>query len=84
MTLAANDRFTSSLDRAVIGQAMTVRQDHRKFGRTYAAFAGHAGDGKHVLVRKLITSMHRARWTKPIMVARSDVMAMHLRMAEAA
>jgi len=85
MTIAANDNpLPTSLDRAVIGQAMTIRQAHRKFGKSYAAFAGHAGEGKHVLVRKLITSMFRARWTKPMRVARADVMAMHSCMADAA
>lgn len=72
----------STLDQAVPGQAMTLRQAHRKFGRCYAEFVAHAGDGKHILARKLISSMHSARWTKPLVVARADVMTVHTLMAQ--
>jgi hypothetical protein len=74
--IIANDNhitLTKNLDRAVPGQALTIRQPHRKFGQAYAEFVGHVGDGKHVLVKKLISSMYRARWTKPLRVARADV-----------
>lgn len=85
--MAANDNrriLVPALDRAVPGQALTINQPHRKFGRCYAEFVGHAGDGKHVLVRKNISSMFRARWTKPIRVARSLVVDVHTNMAQAA
>ena len=71
MTNAANDNrieLVASLDFAVAGQAITITQPHRKFGRCYGEFVSHVGDGKHVLVRKLISSMYRGRWTKPIKV----------------
>lgn len=84
---AANDNqpiLIPSLDRAVAGQALTIAQPHRKFGRCYAEFVRHAGDGKHVYVRKLISSMYRGRWTKPLKVERALVSAIHTRMAQAA
>lgn len=83
----ANDNaqvLVASLDRAVPGQALTIRQFHRRFGRTYAEFAGHAGDGRHVLVRKLISGMWKVRWTKPLKVERSLVIAVHTNMARGA
>jgi len=83
MLQAANSNFAASLDQAVIGQAITIRQPHRKHGRCYAAFAGHVGDGKHILARKLIASMWRSRWTKPLPVARADVLGVHLHEAGA-
>lgn len=69
------------IDRAVAGQALTIRQPHRKFGKCWAEFVGHVGNGKHVLVRKNISSMWKSRWTKPMKVARADVLAIHLTMA---
>lgn len=81
---AANDngpRFGATLDRLVPGQALTLRQPHRRFGTCYAAFAGHAGDGRHILAAKLITSMYRSRWTKPLPVDRADVLKIHAAMA---
>lgn len=86
MAQAANDnliQLVASVDRAVPGQALTIRQPHRKFGRSYAEFVGHTGNGRHVLVRKLISSMWRARWTKPLRVARADIIAVHTTMAAA-
>lgn len=75
---AANDNEgVTSLDWAFPGQALTISQPHRKFGRTYAEFVRHAGDGKHVMVRKLISGMWRGRWTKPLKVERSQVIAVH-------
>lgn len=85
--LPANDNrieLVASLDQAVPGQAITIRQGHRKFGKAYAEFVGHSGDGKHILCRKLISSMYRSRWTRPLKVARADVMAVHTRLANAA
>jgi hypothetical protein len=82
---AANDNappLIPSIDSAVTGQALTIRQPHRRFGRCYAEFVGHVGDGKRVLARKLISSMHRARWTKPMEVDRSDIIAVHTAMAQ--
>jgi hypothetical protein len=82
----ANDNhleLSTSIDLAVPGQAVSIQQPHRKFGRCYAQFVGHAGNGKHVLVRKLISSMWRARWTKPLRVERSLVISVHARMIEA-
>lgn len=70
-----------SIDRAVAGQALTITQPHRKFGRCYAEFVGHAGNGRHVLVRKLITSMWKGRWSKPMRVERSAVIGVHTSMA---
>lgn len=84
--MQANDnrpQLHVTIDRAIAGQAVTIRQAHRRFGSAYAEFVGHAGDGKHVLVRKLISSMWKARWTKPAKVARADVMEVHARMASA-
>lgn len=87
MAKAANDnrpQLRPSLDCAVAGQALTISQSHRKFGRCYAEFARHAGDGKHVYVRKLISGMFKARWTRPLKVARADVIAIHTTMAQVA
>lgn len=70
-----------SIDFAAAGQALTIRQPHRKHGRCYAEFVGHAGNGKHVLVRKLISSMYSARWTNPIRVERGQIIAVHTNMA---
>lgn len=81
MSDTANDNFLPMIDRAVPGQALTLRQPRRRFGRCYAAFVGHVGDGRHVLARKLISGMYRARWTKPLKVARADVIEVHLRRA---
>lgn len=83
---AANDNnrtLSPSLDRAISGQAVTIRQAHRKFGKAYAEFVGHAGDGKHILVRKLISGMFKGRWTKPIKVERALVMNVHTHMVAA-
>lgn len=78
--ITANDNrkpLIPHLDQAVAGQALTIRQAHRRFGRSYAEFVGHVGDGKHVLVRKHISSMWRARWTKPLKVERAAVVQVH-------
>lgn len=86
-TAAANDnrpQLSASIDRAVPGQALTIRQAHRRFGRSYAAFVGHAGDGRHVLVRKLIASMYRVRWTKPLKVERAAIISVSTYMASPA
>jgi len=72
-----------SIDLAIAGQALTIRQPHRKFGSCWAEFVGHVGNGRHVLVRKNISSMWRSRYTKPLKVERADVMAVHLSMARA-
>lgn len=80
----ANDNqrtFYPSIDLAVPGQAITIRQAHRRFGESYAEFVEHAGDGRRVYVRKLISSMWKARWTKPLAVFREDIIAVHGRMA---
>lgn len=80
ISAAANDNrkpFGATIDRAVPGQAITLAQPYRRFGRCYAEFVAHIGDGKHILVRKLISSTWRARWTKPLMVARADVIEVH-------
>lgn len=87
MTKPANDntaQLFSSLDFAVAGQAIRITQPHRKFGRCYGEFVNHCGDGKHVMVRKLISSIYRARWTKPMKVERALVEAVHTNMARAA
>lgn len=81
---AANDNgqpLRASLDHAQPGQAITIAQPHRKFGRCYAEFVAHAGNGRTVMVRKLIASMHRARWTGPLPVDRRDVIAVHCHLA---
>lgn len=79
-----NDRqFFPTIDFAVAGQALKINQPHRKFGQCYAEFVAHAGDGKHIVVRKLISSTHRARWTNPIRVERADVLAVHTHLARA-
>jgi hypothetical protein len=74
----------TSIDFAVPGQALTIAQQHRRFGRSYAEFVGHVGNGRHVLVRKLISGMWRARWTKPLAIERADILAIHANMARAA
>jgi hypothetical protein len=87
MSKAANDNcqiLVPSIDRAVPGQALSISQPHRKFGRCYAEFVGHAGDGKHVLVRKLIAGMFKGRWTKPLKVERALIQSVHTSMARAA
>ena len=84
--MAANDnrqQLLPTIDRAISGQALTISQPHRRFGRSYAEFVGHVGNGKHVLVRKLISSMWRARWTKPLKLERAQVIAVHTSMARA-
>lgn len=83
----ANDNrlpLLPSIDRAVAGQALSIRQPHRKFGKAYAEFVGHVGDGKHVLVRKLISGMWKGRWTKPLKVERAAIIAVHASMARVA
>lgn len=85
--MAANDNHPElipSLDKAIAGQALSISQPHRKFGRSYAEFVGHVGDGKHVLVRKLISGMWRSRWTKPLKVERGLVIGVHANMARVA
>jgi regulator of RNase E activity RraA len=87
MSKAANDnqvQLVSSIDLAVAGQALTIKQPHRKFGQAYAEFVSHAGDGKHVLVCKLISSMWKSRWTKPLKVERALILSVHTRMAQVA
>lgn len=85
MGKAANDnRLSTNLDRARAGQALTISQPHRRFGQCYAEFIGHAGDGKHILVRKNISSMFRSRWSKPLKVERAAVIDVHANMARAA
>jgi hypothetical protein len=87
MNSPANDNhegLVSSLDMAVKGQALTIRQPHRRFGECYAEFVGHVGDGRHVMVRKLISSMYRARWTKPLKIERAMVLKVHTILADAA
>jgi hypothetical protein len=84
MPTAANDnkfQFASSLDLAVAGQAITITQTHRRFGRSYAEFVRHAGDGKHIYVRKLISGMWKGRWTKPLKIERSLVIGVHTSLA---
>jgi hypothetical protein len=84
--MAANSNHPQlfpSIDLAIPGQAVTIRQPHRKFGRCWAEFVGHAGNGKHVLIRKNISSMYRSRYTKPLRVERADIIAVHLSMAQA-
>lgn len=86
ITTPANDNAITlrpSIDFAVPGQALTISQPHRKFGSAYAEFVAHAGDGRHVLVRKLISSMWKARWTKPLKVERAAVISVHTLMARA-
>lgn len=75
MSAAANDNqphLFSSIDLAVAGQAITLKS-HRRFGH-----------GKHVYVRKLISSMYRGRWTKPMKIERALISAVHTNMAQAA
>ena len=87
VNLSANDNgrvLYPSIDFAVAGQALTIRQPHRRFGQSYAEFVGHAGNGKHILVRKLISSMWKARWTKPLKVERAAIISVHTSMAREA
>jgi hypothetical protein len=87
MQNAANDNRSilfTTIDKAVPGQAITIAQAHRRNGRSYAEFVGHAGDGRHVFVRKLISGMWRSRWTKPMRVERAAIIAVHDVMAQAA
>lgn len=87
MPATANDnqpQFGATLDRAIPGQAVTITQSHRKFGQCYAEFVRHAGDGKHVLVRKLISGMWKGRWTKPLKVERKLVIGVHQHRARVA
>lgn len=70
-------RSASSIYFAEPGSAITLRQPHRKFGTCYAEFIGHVGDGKHILVSKLISGMWSSRWTKPMRVPFADVVAVH-------
>lgn len=87
MTIPANDNqieLRSSLDFAVAGQALRITQPHRKFGRCYGEFVSHVGDGKHVMVRKLISGQWKARWTKPMKIERSLVEVTHTNMARVA
>lgn len=84
MTKIANDNspvLFPSIDLAVTGQAITINQHHRRFGRCYAEFVGHTGNGRDVLVRKLISSQWKARWTKPMKVARAQIISVHCNMA---
>lgn len=87
MTKPANDnkaQLFTSLDFAVAGQAITITQTHRKFGRCYGEFVQHCGDGKHVMVRKLISGMYRSRWSNPMKVERTLISAVHTSMAQVA
>lgn len=86
MNTAANDNpitLLPTIDQAVPGQAITILQPHRRFGRCYAEFVGHAGNGKHILVRKLISSTYRSRWTQPMRVERAQIVDVHTHMAHA-
>lgn len=83
--MIANDNqptLLPSIDRATPGQALTISQTHRRFGETYAEFVGHAGNGRDILVSKLISSMWKSRWTKPMRVPRSSVLKVHCAMAK--
>lgn len=85
--MTANDNHPElipHLDKAIAGQALSIRQPHRKHGTAYAEFVGHVGDGKHVLVRKLISGMWRGRWTKPLKIERAIVIGVHANMARVA
>jgi hypothetical protein len=87
MAYPANDNLKtllSSIDLAVAGQAIRITQSHRKFGRCYGEFVRHAGDGKHVYVRKLISGMWKGRWTKPLKIERALIEAVHTNMARVA
>jgi hypothetical protein len=87
MASAANDNtpiLLPSIDHAIPGQALRLSQPHRKFGSCYAEFVGHAGNDKHVLVRKLISGMWKSRWTKPTRVERALVIEVHPSMARVA
>jgi len=80
----ANDNrvlLVPSIDRAQPGQALSLNQPHRKFGRCYAEFVSHCGDGKHVMVRKLIAGMWKGRWTRPMKVERALIRAIYTNMA---
>lgn len=82
--VAGNDNdipLHPALDRAVPGQALMLRRPASRFGTCYGEFVGHVGDGRHVLVRKLISSMYRSRWTKPHKMLRADVLRVHATMA---
>lgn len=79
--MTAHNTLVPALDKAVSGQALTIRQAHRKFGRSYAEFVGHVGNGKHILVRKLISGTYRARWSNPLKVERIAVLAVHCNLA---
>jgi len=51
MPVHANDnrrQLIASIDHAIAGQALSLDQPHRRFGRCYAEFIRHAGDGKHI------------------------------------
>lgn len=69
--------LAAAIDALAPGQALTIRAPHRT---TYAEFVGHAGE-RMILCRKLISSMYRARWTKPLPVARADVLRVHAGLA---
>ena len=75
----ANDNHLLSLKNVAAGQALTIRQPHRKHGTAYAEFVRCAGNG--VIVRKLFSSMWNSRWTKPIRIRRTDVLEIHTNMA---
>lgn len=76
----ANDNsvvFYPTIDLAIAGQALMIRRPSSKHGTCYAEFLGHAGDGKHIIVRKLIASMWKSHWTKPMKILRADVVKVH-------
>lgn len=80
----ANDNrraLLPSLDQAIAGQALSLTQPHRRFGRCYAEFVRHCGDGRHVMVRKLISGQWKGRWTKPMKVERSRILESYTSMA---
>lgn len=80
----ANDNrviLIPSIDAARPGQALTIDEAHRRFGRTYAEFVRAAGDGRHVYVRKLLSGRPRARWSEPLKIDMAIIRHVHTSMA---
>lgn len=83
MTIA-NDNAPLSDCHGVVpqGVAITIRRPASRFGKCMAEYVRESGDGKHVVVRKLISSMWHARWTKPMKIDRTDILEVHGFLAE--
>lgn len=82
---AANDNeaviYPASRSDLVPGRALRISRPASRGKTCFAEFVSHSADREHVIVRKLISSLWRARWTKPMKVHRSAIVEVYDSMA---